>query len=197
MIQWLVEHIHVYAGTPWWATIMISAAVLRVGLFKLFSDASDQGARMALLKDTYRPLSAKIKAAKEAKDQVMIMSLTNDLRVLWKDAGVKPWKGFLPILIQIPFGFGTFRLLRNMYEVPVPGMVDGGVLWFQDLTVADPLLILPISMGVVSYFTMKVLGPNLRLEDPILIRCIRLLRTHGFPPLLHPLQNSCAQHYRS
>ena len=156
MVQWLVEHIHVYAGTPWWATLVITAAVVRVALFKFFMESSDQGARMAMLKPKYEPLSAKIRAAKAAKDQVLMMSLSNDLRAMWKESGVKPWKGFLPIVLQLPIGFGTFRLLKNMYDVPIPGMVDGGALWFQDLTVPDPLFILPISMGFVSYLTLKV-----------------------------------------
>ena len=156
MVQWLVEHIHVYAGTPWWATLVISATVVRIVLLKFFVEASDQGARMALLKPKFEPLSAKIRAAKAAGDQVLMMSLSNDLRALWKDSGVRPWKGFLPIALQFPLGFGIFRLLRNMYEMPVPGLVDGGALWFRDLTVPDPVLILPISMGLVSYFTLRV-----------------------------------------
>ena len=111
---------------------------------------------MALLADTFKPLQAKVQAAKAAKDQIMMMTATNEMRSIQRDAGIKIWKPFVPVALQFPLGFGIFRFLRNAYDIPMPGMIDGGVLWFQDLTVPDPLLILPLVMGSLTYATLRV-----------------------------------------
>ena len=52
--------------------------------------------------------------------------------------------------------FGMFRLLRGMAALPVPGLEDGGILWFQDLTMPDPFYILPVASAAVMYYIMKV-----------------------------------------
>ena len=155
-LEWLMEHIHVYLGTPWWATIILTAIAVRAGLFHFYTQSSDQSARAALLQPSYAPIQEKLRVAKESKDQILQQTIAKELKDFFKAAGLKPWKAFLPIALQIPLGFGNFRLMRNMYEIPVPGLTDGGILWFQDLTVGDPFMVLPLAMVAVNYWTLKV-----------------------------------------
>jgi YidC/Oxa1 family membrane protein insertase len=37
----------------------------------------------------------------------------------------------------------TFLGIKRMCNLPVESMTTGGILWFHDLTVADPTFILP------------------------------------------------------
>lgn len=57
---------------------------------------------------------------------------------------VNPLKSLLPIFAQVPIFASMFFGLRGMCNVPVPSMTQGGLAWFPDLTVADPLYILPV-----------------------------------------------------
>jgi YidC/Oxa1 family membrane protein insertase len=79
-----------------------------------------------------------------------------DMKQLYKAADIKISRLFLPLLVQGPLGFGTWRLLNGMAALPVPGMDEGGLLWVKDLTVSDPYLILPMVTGLAFFWTFKV-----------------------------------------
>lgn len=96
-----------------------------------------------------------MKAAKESRDQTTMIAAQKEVWDTYRAAGVKLWKMAVP-MIQIPLGYGTFRLMRGMAALPVPGLEDGGFLWIKDLTLADPLFLLPILTSGAFYYTFKV-----------------------------------------
>ena len=55
--------------------------------------------------------------------------------------------------VQAPIFMSFFFGLRKMADAPVESMKEGGALWFPDLTVPDPLFILPtitaVSLAVI------------------------------------------------
>lgn len=155
MVETLLEHIHIWGGTPWWASIALTVICIRVGLFKVYVNAQDATARMAVLKPYEDPMKERMKEAQRNRDRAALMKASGERRALHAKAGIKTWKIFMPFL-QIPLGFGTFRLLRGMAYLPVPGFETGGTLWLQDLTVPDPYLILPITTSLMFYYTFKV-----------------------------------------
>ena len=55
-----------------------------------------------------------------------------------------PLKTFLPIMSQAIFFTSMFFGIRGMVGAPVQSLTTGGILWFPDLTLADPTFILPI-----------------------------------------------------
>lgn len=164
-VQTLLEHVHVYSGLPWWSSIILTAVLVRVSLIKLFIGASDTSARLAVLQPVVQPIKDRMKAAQHAKDIQAVKMHAAEMSTIYKNANVKVYKMFLP-LIQIPIGFGTFRLLRGMSALPVPGLQDGGVLWMKDLTVGDPFFILPVVTGLAFHYTIKVSERN-RLQAKI------------------------------
>lgn len=154
-IQTLLEHVHIYTGTPWWGSIILTALLVRLALMRAYINAADTSARMAVLTPDVQPLKAQMKAAQQNQNKLELGRLTQEVRNLYKAADVKIWKVFVPML-QVPLGFGTFRLLRGMSELPVPGLENGGFLWLKDLTVADPYFILPLMTGLAFHVTFKV-----------------------------------------
>ena len=155
MVEWLLEHVHVYTGTPWWATIGLSLLILRAALLKLYIDAADAAARNQVIKPHVDPLMERYKAAAGTRDVAGMRKITTEIRSLRKSAGIKYWKISMP-LIQIPLGYGAFRLMRGMANLPVPGLETGGLLWMQDLTLSDPYFILPLATGALYFFSFKV-----------------------------------------
>lgn len=160
-VETLLEHVHVYLGTPWWASIGISMLIIRAVLLKFYIDAADSSARRQLIKPLEEPITARMRAAQAARDQGASRKAWLERSALHKSAGIIWWKSFVPFL-QLPIGFGTFRLMRGMAALPVPGFDTGGLLWMTDLTLPDPYYILPVATAAAYYYTFKV--PSLMVE---------------------------------
>lgn len=70
---------------------------------------------------------------------------------LYKQHGVNPLGGCLPMLLQMPVWFALYSMLGNaveLYRVPF--------LWISDLTSADPYLVLPLLTGALMYLQTKL-----------------------------------------
>lgn len=93
--------------------------------------------------------------ARGGQDPAEMMQARMQLKYIQEQYGVKQGKLFLPMM-QIPFAYGLFKLTRGMTLLPVPGLDNAGALWFTDLTVGDPLYILPAVGAVTMYLSIKV-----------------------------------------
>jgi YidC/Oxa1 family membrane protein insertase len=63
---------------------------------------------------------------------------------LYREKGINPMAGCLPMFIQMPIWIALYRTLWGsveLYQQPFVG-------WLIDLTLPDPLYILPVAMGV-------------------------------------------------
>ena len=161
-MEWCLEHIHVFVGTPWWGSIVLTLIGVRMFLLKSYITASDNTARLATIRPHIQGLQDRMKESKAAKDVHGTMKAASELKGIYAAAGIKLWKNFVP-LIQVPLGYGMFRLMRNMVSLPVPGFEDGGLLWIHDLTVADVTLILPITTALSTYYMFKVCDMRLSI----------------------------------
>ncbi|CZR56575.1 uncharacterized protein PAC_06464 [Phialocephala subalpina] len=154
LMEWTLEHIHIYAGTPWWVSIALTAIVARAILFKPYINAAENSARMAAIMPLTTPITAKMQAASRMGDTDLAMQMRGELQRLHKRAGVKVWKSFVPML-QVIAGYGTFVILRAMSRLPVPGLETGGILWFQNLTIPDPIWVIPIATAGVLHWVLR------------------------------------------
>ena len=160
LIERLLEYVHMYAGTPWWASTVIVIVLIRTLLLKFYFDSADTSARYKLIKQIEEPLQERWKQAMRTKDAVETQKIWTEMSALRKTAGMRMWKQFVP-LVQIPISFSLFRLMRGMATLPAPGYETGGFLWVKDLTVADPYFILPLVQTAALYRTMAVRDEHL------------------------------------
>jgi YidC/Oxa1 family membrane protein insertase len=154
-MEFVMEHIHVYSGTPWWATIALTAVVVRCVFFKAFINAAENNTRMRAILPITKPLTEKMSAAAKTRDQQAVMQYRSEIQLIHKRAGVGIMRGFIPTLQFIP-AMGTFFLLREMAKLPVPGLETGGILWFQNLAVQDPYFILPVAAATMLHLVLRV-----------------------------------------
>ncbi|KAB8360860.1 hypothetical protein FH972_024594 [Carpinus fangiana] len=154
-IKWLFEHVHVFSGLPFWGSIAITAAICRVTLVPLIMMSSDTSSRLAAVTELTKPKMEEMKVAAAAQDQATLQRLRGEMKSIYKGAGVQMWKMALP-LVQLPMGFGLWRLTRNIADLPVPGLETGGILWFVDLTTRDPTFILPFVVAVLQHLSVKL-----------------------------------------
>ena len=156
-VETVLEHVYIYLGTPWWASMGITIFLVRAALFKSAIDAADSNARRQIVKPLEEPINARMRVARAEKNNLAMQEAWRERRVLYRGAGIVWWKSFVPLL-QVPFGFGVFRLVRGMTTLPVPGLDTGGVLWFHDLTISDPYFVLPAVASWGYYYAFKVSG---------------------------------------
>ncbi|KAI9828371.1 MAG: Mitochondrial inner membrane protein oxa1 [Thelocarpon impressellum] len=154
LVEWVLEHIHIWTGTPWWLSITLTALAVRAVLFRPYMGAADTSARMAALKPVTQPITDKMQESQRAGDTAGVMRARAELKRIHARAGVKMYKAFVPML-QVFLGYGTFRLMRGMSTLPVPGLETGGLLWIRDLTISDPYFLLPLGTAAIFHLTMK------------------------------------------
>ena len=155
VLEFIVEHVHIYAGTPWWASLGLSVLFMRLCFLKLFFASADATARNQMIAPYMEPLMARMRSTRQEGDHVGHARAVSEIKTLRASAGIKYLNIFLPF-IQIPFGFGLFRLVRGMAHLPVPGLDTGGLLWMQDLTLGDPYFAVPILTAACYWYTFKV-----------------------------------------
>ncbi|CAG8117985.1 unnamed protein product [Penicillium salamii] len=154
VMQWLIEHVHIYSDLPWWASIVAVSVVTRMLLFKPVMDASENAARLTNAKSKIDPLRAKmVTMARDGKQQEAQI-VKAQLSQIHKEEGISTMKTVIPML-QIPLGYGCFRTVRGMTSLPVPGIASESVGWINDLTVADPTFILPAVAAGMLVLTLK------------------------------------------
>jgi YidC/Oxa1 family membrane protein insertase len=160
VMEWALEHVHVYAGSPWWVSIILATFLVRVVLFKAYMMASDNAARMAVVRPMTVPLTKEMATAQSAKDYEKVYEIRREIQTMNKRAGVKIWKSFVP-MVQVFTGYGMWVCLRGMSKLPVPGLETGGTLWFYNLTIPDPYFILPAVTSLVLHWVLRVCSEKL------------------------------------
>ncbi|KAF2153179.1 hypothetical protein K461DRAFT_267806 [Myriangium duriaei CBS 260.36] len=148
MVQWALEHIHVYSGMPWWGSLMATSVLIRVCIIPLTIKMSDNQARMSAIKPMLDPLQKQMQVALKNNDQLGMQKARQEMNIIRARSGFKfKWMGFA-VVGNMVFAYCSFKLLRAMAALPVPGFLDGGAFWFQNLTLADPYYIIPGVMAL-------------------------------------------------
>ncbi|KAK4164299.1 60Kd inner membrane protein-domain-containing protein [Cladorrhinum sp. PSN259] len=157
LLQSCFESVYIHTGLPWWASIALVAVGARVLLFKPTLDAAENSQKMQdLMKDpVYLAAQQTVKDSFGSKNPYPAMEARAKMSAMNKAKGYSIWKQIFP-LIQIPIGYGMFRILRDMAAIPVPSMETGGFGWITDLTVSDPFFVLPIASGILFIQALRI-----------------------------------------
>jgi YidC/Oxa1 family membrane protein insertase len=163
MVQWTMEHIHILGGFEWWGTLLVSAAVFRLLMLYPTIMSSDTMAKMGHIRPQMDKITEEYKRLQaQGKSAEAMAYRTAEMKSIKEIAGANALGMWLPLAIQIPLGFGTFRFLRSLSATPNIGMETGGALWFTDLSIPDPYFILPVAMAIWMHLFARV---SLRQTD--------------------------------
>jgi len=122
-----LEFIHEYVPS-WGLSIIVLTLVFRVLVAPLITTQTKSMFGMQKLQPEMQKLQKKYKDDRE--------KLSQEMMKLYKEAGVNPAGGCLPILLQMPLFIILWRVFVN-FEF------NEGFLWIPDLGLADPFYILP------------------------------------------------------
>lgn len=172
---------HYTLGVPWWLSIALLTVVIRTLLFPL---TIRQVRSMKAMQDL-RPEMERIRT--EYKDDPQKQQ--QELMALYRESGVNPLGGCLPVLIQAPIFIGIFYVIRKFGGTAgiigggtatvgtQPSFQHGGILWFTDLTAKDPYFILPIISAVTLLLAMEISNRQMEPQQRWLMRLLPLVVT--------------------
>ena len=138
LLTQVMRWMHDISGN-WGAAIILLTLCIRTVLWWPQSKAQYSMKRMGLLGPKMKELQVKYKDDPQ-KQQVETMKL-------YKDYGVNPVGGCLPMLLQIPIFFGFYSVLQNAAELRGQPW-----LWVQDLSLPDTIYTLnfPVSLPLIG-----------------------------------------------
>jgi len=154
-LRYIYDHwVHNYGWAIVILTVLINFAMFPLKL-KSIRSAQEMQRIAPLVKsiqDKYKHL--KFNDPKKAR-------MNEEMMNLYKEHGVNPLGGCLPMALQIPFLYGFYRVL----ELPIELRHAPWILWITDLSAPDrfhpfglPLPILPTVM-IISMFVMQKMTP--------------------------------------
>lgn len=122
--------------------------------------------RNAAKMKAFQPDMDKIKAEMTEmvqKDPNAAKVFQTKFRALMKKHNVNPFFGVITPLTQIPVFFGFFWGLQSIAKY-FPEYSTEGTLWFQDLSLADPTLALPVISSALMVASVELGGDTLPEE---------------------------------
>ena len=90
---------------------------------------------------------AKLKATDPAKQK-----MNQELMGLYKERGVNPASGCVPMLLTMPVLLAFYALLSTAIELRGAPFVG----WIHDLSLHDPLYVTPVLMGITMVWQQKI-----------------------------------------
>lgn len=96
---------------------------------------------------------------------------------VFKENSVNPLMGFIPVLLQLPLFFAFYKLLRNSPHIV--GANFGG--WLLDLSLPDPLYVLPIVAGL---FQLALMFYNKESSETKMNGKVKLLMSAAFTGIM-------------
>ena len=155
VMQFALEHLHITAGLSWTASIIAISILLRASIFPLAFTASDVAARFQEYSPLLKEMTTKQKEAMANNDRTGVLEAQMQIRELKKEGKFSFNKMFRPMLLQIPFGYGVWHLMRNCSDLPVPGFENETFLWLSSLAVGDPWYILPAATAAMTWLNFS------------------------------------------
>lgn len=141
----------IHSAVPNWGfSIIILTIIIKIVFFPLTYSSTKSMAKMQELQPKIKALKAKYKKAKQ--DIAQRRKMNEETMALYKEHGVNPAGGCLPMLIQLPIFWGFFRLL----VVSIEFRQSPFIFWINDLSVKDPYYVTPILMGITQYISQKM-----------------------------------------
>jgi len=141
--------IHGYIGNFGWSIILLTI-VLNLVLFPLRLKQQVSMLKMQKIQPKMRRLQdqyKKLKATDPRRAQVQ-----SEMMNLYKEHGVNPMGGCLPLILQMPLLFGFYSALAYSIELRRAPWI----FWIKDLSQYDPYYVIPILMAVAMILQQKL-----------------------------------------
>jgi YidC/Oxa1 family membrane protein insertase len=147
-----------YIGNYGWSIIILTIIINAI-MFPLRHKSVVSMRKMQEIQPEVKAIQdryAKLKATDPAKQK-----MNQELMTLYRQRGVNPASGCVPMLLTFPVLYAFYALLSKSIELRGAPFV----FWIHDLSLPDPLFITPVLMGV-SQLWMQKMTPTPAGSDP-------------------------------
>ena len=155
-----------YVGNYGWAIIILTFFI-NVILFPLRHKSVVSMRKMQEIQPEVKAIQERYKNLKATDPQKQKMN--TEMMALYKEKGVNPASGCVPMLLTMPFIFAFYALLSTAIELRGAPWI----LWVHDLSAHDPYFVTPILMGVSQVWQQR-LAPAAGM-DPIQQKMMMLM----------------------
>ena len=144
----------------WGVAIILVTVVVKALFFKLSAASYRSMANM-------RRVAPKLKTLKDQHGDDR-QKMSQAMMELYKKEKINPLGGCLPILVQMPVFIALYWVLLESVQLRhAPFM-----FWITDMSVKDPLFILPILMGISMFIQMQL---NPAPPDPMQAKIMKIM----------------------
>ena len=136
-LYWLLDKLHSFIGNWGWSIVAL-VLLLKIAFFWLNAKAYASMAKMKAINPRIQEMRERLKDKPQQMQQEMMR--------IYREEKVNPMGGCFPIVIQIPVFIALYWVLLSSVEIRNAPWIG----WIHDLSVPDPLFILPIVMTLSS-----------------------------------------------
>lgn len=127
--------------------IVIMTIIVKLLLYPLTKKQIESTKSMMEIQPKMKAIQEKYKNDKER--------LNMELANLYKNEGLNPLAGCLPLIVQMPIMIGIFYGIRDFHYAG-----SSGFLWMESISVPDPTYILPVLSAVTTFIQSKQTMPD-------------------------------------
>ena len=156
MFSWLVvpllralKWINVYIGNYGWSIIALTVLINLV-MFPLRHKSVVSMRRMQEIQPQVKAIQDRYAHLKMTDPSRQNMN--KEMMQLYKERGVNPASGCVPMLLTLPVLFAFYAMLSVAIELRGAPFIG----WIKDLSVHDPLFITPVLMGITQFVQTKM-----------------------------------------
>lgn len=181
--RWGIEAMHNYFDLPYWTTIMCATIALRLALIFVPIASQRLVAKQSRYKKELDEFRIRILEAKKEGNALLQQQIFLEQMDFMKKKDIRLGRQFL-VLLANGAVFGTqFFAIREMVRVGFPGFSTGGILWFHDLTLQDPYLLLPLISAVTMAVVVRV-GIETGASPDQMTPAMRVGMQYGLPVMV-------------
>lgn len=164
LLKWALEAIHESSGFSWAWSIVALTVLLRIAMIPFTVKQTQSTLAMGRLQPHMKKLREKY-----SKDR---QELNAQMMQFYRDNKVNPFASCLPLLIQMPFLFAMFFVLKNFAKHP-PAAPDNDFSWlwgaFDSITETVKHAGLPAWILVVAYVVSQMISTRVMMTtvDPL------------------------------
>jgi YidC/Oxa1 family membrane protein insertase len=160
-LKWVYQ----YVGNWGWAIIALTV-LINLAMFPLRQKAVTSMRRMQEIQPQMKAIQERYAKYKITDPQRQKMN--EEVMALYKEKGVNPASGCVPMLLTFPFLFAFYAMLSQAIEIRGADFFG----WITDLSRPDPLFITPLIMGATMFWQQKITPTS---ADPVQQRVMMIM----------------------
>lgn len=162
-----LNYIDSFHDMPYAFTIIGSTLAIRTLLLPIFVQGQRNASRMAHMTPELNVLKQRVEqSGGRNADMAVQAKQAEEMKALFRKYNCNPLKSLIPPIVQAPVFMSMFFALKKMPEYFPDPLSVGGLAWFPDLTLADPLYILPVASSLSFLATIELSKKTMASTSP-------------------------------